>query len=328
MQDVLSSLFNIGPITNITAVTEGVLSTNNVFDADGSKYFLKNYKSMALNNIQHVHKAMDFFKINGLPVTMPIKTVKGDTVFFFNEDYYALFPYVDALKVYKNSATPEQAKELGTILAKMHKLSEKGIPHGFDAVIKKEKPLTERIDKITKIKKLIQEKPTLTTFDNTVLASLAIKEKLLVEQWDHYSSIDLAKDTLIHGDFHIENVFFNNSSQIIDIFDFDKVKIQYREAEILWCLLLSFCEKSFIQNVDQIGNFLKAYNELFKIDHARISNAVKLYYFGIFRSIWAEEEYYLKNNTRVAFIIETDLMRIEYLAKNIEEYIKFLLGFL
>jgi Ser/Thr protein kinase RdoA (MazF antagonist) len=137
-----------------------------------------------------------------------------------------------------------------------------------------------------------------------------------------YMNIKMTNKTLVHGDFHVENVIFSPDGKIKSVVDFDNVKVKFREAEVIWCLMISFFDSSFNQDLSLAKTFLRTYANEYPIEREDIQKALQLYLFGIIRSVWAEEDYYLHGNQRVKDIIVNDYNKVRFLSSNMASFLK------
>lgn len=309
-------LYNLTDILEYKPMKTGVGSQNHVLETENNKYFLKSYRKTDEEKVKIIHRAINFFYENQIPAIKPIKQTNGDDYFVHEEQLFALFPFENGHTVTRQSLNIDQSKSLGEVLAKMNLATQNGIPEEFNSLIKPVKDLNTRKDKVEKVKEHILGLTNPDEFDRYVLKLIDLKQELINKHWEEYSKISLPINCLIHGDFHCQNVLFEGDF-VKHILDFDNARCDSREEELVRCMNLTFFEYNFEEkNFESARAFLETYNNLYPITFDNFVKANKLFYFGQFRSVWAEEWYYFNNNLRVKPIIENNYDRLLFLSEN------------
>ena len=96
-------------------VNKGFLSENHIFQGD-NKYFLKRYRFDKQDRIEEIHSAKRYFADGGIPVILPITNTKGNTLFFFENGYFALFPFVSDIQLERGYLTDTAVISFGEML--------------------------------------------------------------------------------------------------------------------------------------------------------------------------------------------------------------------
>ncbi|HSX38974.1 MAG TPA: phosphotransferase [Candidatus Saccharimonadales bacterium] len=330
MQQLLEQItqnYKIEPIQSIEPVQVGIMAVNHILHTANHKYFLKSYRHATPEAISKVHQVMNYFSENGVAAVLPIKLKTGQTYFVHENVVNAVFPFVTGQVIKRETLNLDQAKVLGESLANIHLTTKDGIPTKFKDLVKIKKSQETRAQNNQNIQKIIVDIPNRTEFDNHMLELVKLKAKLLEQHWDTYSKMELPNNALIHGDFHCENVMFDEN-KITHILDFDNTRIDSREWELARSMFLTFFESSFADHhIESAKYYIKAYASLYPFNFEDFSNAIKFYFFGLFRTVWAEEDYYKNNNYKVKPILSTWYLKLEYLNTNLESFISNLINF-
>ena len=312
----LAKQYLIGSISEYKAMYSGYVGDNLILTSSlNKKYFLKKY-SETLEGVATIHKIISLLKERGASILLPIMSASGSDFFIFEEGIYALFPFID-LPQYKRGSSdiPDDAIiSMGKSLAKIH-LSAKDIKIDTLRVYKKKKDdfkttlptlglaLEEMIDSSNK---------------DRVSNLLALKAELFNKFKD--INIDLDHIQLGHGDYHIENAFYDSIAKDFIVFDFDKAMYLPIGLELFKSAFVSF-----YGNEQYIKIYIKAYAESNKnIDLAYVLNSWKYFIKENVSSIWTLKEILVKKNYKALDFIDSELWRVEFISKKYNELSDFI----
>ncbi len=329
MQDLLTHINTIYGLSLAfhEKVAKGFLSENFILVGNGTKYFLKKYRFDNKERIEEVHLVKKYFADGGIPVILPIATTDRKTYFFFDNSYYALFPFITDKQLERKSLTDEAIASLGEMLGKIHLLGEKA-----DLPIKERfKPWNKEkaLSKIDAIEAELKKKFQLNDFDELALKSIETKKNLIASNVIHYEDFALPSDHLIHGDYLDHNVFFNDRDQVSYVFDFEKTDYSPRAYELFRSMTYSFLGgDTNDEDMAKAKLYLESYARIYPISKEELQRGLKLFYLKSIHAVWVEEEHYLKNNARVDEFLTSDFKRIEYLSQHYKKFEGELMGFL
>ena len=256
----------------------------------------------------------------GIPVVLPIKDKFGETFFEDNGQFYSLFPFVEGRSYSRENVTETALASAGALLARIHLLSRDGLPGIYlDKELKGDG--SKFAQEAEKIRIDLAEKEDLDKFDKEVLKAIHEKGKLLAESKIDENGLDLGKEHLIHGDYKLGNVFFDQDDQVKHLFDTEKTAICPRTFELARSLdLICFNEGFEKINFTKAKIFLRAYNVVYPVLADELADAFRLLYVRKVRSLWVPKEYY-KGNTRVAKILKAETFVTQYWAKHLDEFV-------
>lgn len=296
----------------------GVDSENFILTTTNGKYFVKPYKMQVVQHPATTHKFINLLASKQVPVIQPLVNFNGlDHATDSSGRIYAVFPFVSKIFIKRETATINQAKELGKFLLNLHAKIDN------DPKDLRFKKLFEVWDNqpidIPKILEVISQKNKKDDLDEKIEKRL--KEKLNSVRKSYTTDFD--SKTLIHGDYHIENVFFNETGGVELVYDFDHVRFDSRAWEIVWCLFVSFFETSCEKSLDEATAFFKAAVGNGKITKVEIEKAFERYFNYISTYTPYERLYYLDGKKSLKSIIQNDLNRVEFLKKNFGDFVGF-----
>ncbi len=326
LQQTIIALYGVGPLSHISNVEGGFLSHNISFeDSHGDRYFLKQYRKQLAPEVPSIHAVKKFFSNNNVPVILPIEHKDGKTYFECDGLTYAVFPFFDAgVQFTRDTITDTALESLGNMLAHIHTVG----AHTTLGVAERKKRFDKdkflaRFEKIMPIINAIEKK---TPFDELALEGMILKKKLVEKNELTEDDIGLAYDTLIHGDFHNYNVFFDSEGKITAVFDFEKTSRAPRVFELIRAIDFICFEGSFeLENFRKARIFLNAYREKYPVSKEEFKKGMLMYYLTQMHSLWIEEVHYVNGSNRVDQFLSNKLTALTYLKDNLDEYCEKLL---
>lgn len=316
--DKINSLYNL-QLHSAEKVTKGFLSANHILHSDSKKYFLKRYRFDNKERIEEVHSVKKYFANGGIPVVLPITNAEGNTFFFSNDGYFALFSYISDKQLERRSLTDTAIISLGETLGKIHllgKVCNLPIKERFKAW-NKEKSL-EKIEAIyTELKK--ETNPT--DFDKLALESIETKKRLIQENSIVCEDLKLPNDHLIHGDYLDHNVFFGLDDKVSFVFDFEKTDYSPRMYELFRSLMYSFLSGNVTkQELEKAKLYLNSYIAFYPTTKDELARGLKFFYLKLIHGVWVESEHYLNKSSRVDEFLLNDFQRIKYHSHHFDEF--------
>lgn len=314
----VNNVYNI-EVQSTEKVTRGFLSENHILYSKDKKYFLKRYRFDTQERIEEVHSTKKYFADGGIPVILPITNTEGNTFFYFDNGYFALFPFVLDSQPERGSLTNTEITSLGETLGRIHLLGKMS-----NLVIKERfKPWNKNklLEKIELVHKEIKKQTDITDFDRLALQSIETKKKLVENNLIVYEDLNLSADHLIHGDYLDQNVFFGIDDKVSYVFDFEKTDYSPRTYELFRSLMYTFLSGDITE--EEIGKaklYLNAYLSIYPTTKDELTRGLKLFYLKSIHGMWVETEHYLNKSNRVDIFLLHDFRRIQYLSNNLKTF--------
>lgn len=152
-----------------------------------------------------------------------------------------------------------------------------------------------------------------------MLAFLTKKLELVQAASHDTFNFGIRFDHLIHGDLHHLNIFFDAEESVSHVFDFERVMVGDRIADLLYTIFLSFLDTAVIddENFQCIKSFLNGYQKNYPLTHAELEDRLHWFYWNeIVMMLWIETNYYLRNETRSNEYLPHRKRRLEYISSN------------
>ena len=314
--DLVENHYDLGLVQDVYEVFGGY--TNRSFgvicnkNGVSSEYFIRKYKAEALDeDVILEHKLIMYAIEHGFTEAPCIfATNDGATFVKIREIFdgkpkdriFSVYEYLTGKDEYTwidNESTPEELKNLGALLARLHHCT-----RNFDPghIIKAE----PKIELLFPDMKRIFTRLAAQSLDTKFHGYFGICLPRLMDAIDRniISAEDYAQmpQTPIHGDFHAGNVKFDKGN-VVGLFDFDWSKIDVRLFDI--CLGLVYCCSSWHVATDgqmrlnDCRHFLEGYNGaldnsgLQKLNEAEKNNFAKMMTTAaIYLVYWCTELWY------------------------------------
>jgi Ser/Thr protein kinase RdoA (MazF antagonist) len=307
--------YTIGTVNNIEEINKGLLTKNFKVISSQGEYFLKQHREEVDESaLYYIESVESFFSEHGIPVLKPITSLSKMNHFSFNGGVYTIYPYkggyadIDRDKINDNCII-----SMASMLARMHRVgsnSDKLFQSKFDKFWNTDKALS----KLRDIRTIIRPS---TAFDELAIKMIDLKIDYL-ENNKLLSAVELVKnDTLIHGDYHDQNLFFSKDDKIDWIFDFEKSGYGSGVFELVRSVLLVCFNHNFDHdNFRKAALYLNTYNQYNKLSLSDIQNSTRAFILKSMHSTWIESEHYLKQNYILDDLLEKQFSNLLYFKQN------------
>lgn len=301
------------------------LTSENIIIADEqeNKYFIKIFhRKRDIDQIQDIGDVKQYFASQGVPVIESLRNKHGNKIGYSKGKFFKVRPFIN--KVELNSLPSDKAvRSMGEVLARIH-LAGKGQTHLTSRKIER-----WDIDKFLKqastLLYIISEIPHKTEYDHTALEFLQLKIDLASDCKIKFEDLQLSEDTLCHGDFHVQNVFFDHNDNVIYVFDFERAFkgspfAELARAMLFICFDLNIPELNNISDVNfnRAKSFLGSYYQLNPFSIEDLQKGLQWFYWSMLVcSTWPLEKHYLENSSHADVFVPKRLNRLKYISQNL-----------
>ncbi len=229
----------------------------------------------------------------------PILSKRNKKHVKYKKKIYVLYPYLDLCVIKSEASKGRYSFNLGRLLGEMHTYSELNKSKYRNLRISKYFWDRERASVIfNKVSNILQRTKNKKLFDQVAFSMIEKKIAYIKRKAKRYS-LDTDNYILLHGDFNNENVFYDQSGDIVSIFDFEKSTVGSLSYEIINALVISFFSSYKNKNFNRAKWFLDGYQSVRNIDKTQLKASLEFFTAGLFYTTLFEEEKYLKNNDRL-----------------------------
>lgn len=300
---------NLGKIEEINQINEGIINNNFFIKTNKGKFFLKIYSNdLSISKIEHIKEIENFMFNNNIPA---IKSIIND-----NEHKISIYPFMDSNR--SHDYNDKDYFLIGQMLAKIHKAS-------FNIDLPRKLKKYEHENKSTKnnSKKNIKYIEIINNKHNPSETDLIYKEYL--EKKLKYSNNfeykkEIQNNTLIHGDYHPGNLFFNKKkTEIIGICDWEKSIYGLRNYDFAKAYLnLSF--GSGEENINiclDIKRYLtNGYRRILELSNEEIEDGIKLRIRDYLFDSSLEDRYLIHNDDRSNKFVKNWIRILDYFCQD------------
>lgn len=303
----ICSEYDIGEYIAINKIDQGVLNDNYFLETTTGKYFIKSVREKARGGLKTIYGIEFFMKNRGIPAVAMLETKSGDIFITENLEVYTLYHFIEGDK--SGGYTEQDYRNMGEMLGKIHQVGNGDVSEVPD--LKQFKRPDDQIilERLKSYKDLINNKADQDETDKKFLEYIDLK---LVTA-PKIKPSDLPNDTLIHGDYHPENLLIDeNTREIIGVCDWEKAEFGPRAYELARALLYS-CFSDGYQYEDALRfskQFVDGYVSVYPMSKEEIMGGLNMRIHRTALSAWIEEKYYKARDDRANKFIghEIDLI--------------------
>jgi Ser/Thr protein kinase RdoA (MazF antagonist) len=332
MSDLVSQiqdLYNFKDI-KLDKLDEGFVGLNHILYHSGDKYFFKMIPIRHLSDesrIQEICSVYDLMCENDIPVELPIPNISGQKYSLIGDTFCMLFKMVEGTK-FENlephtiqNAFDSSAQNLANIhlagsklpLLNIKKSGAKKIENSF-------------LEKLDEIEQIIKVKSTLDSLDVDSLE--LIKWKRILFAKGLFIIPEEKKTTIIHGDFHRENLLFDTEGNITKIFDWDATVISANSWEVVYAMMkVCFYDKFENYDTNIAKAFLSQYSNIFPFSAQDLRDGFHYWMSWECLFIWSLRNHYLHNQSIPERFIIAGTAKLKFLSENLDDLLSDLSSF-
>lgn len=315
----LAELFPIGVVCNMRFVHGGLLCQNFLVEAEQGTFFLKQYRKQTSAWVYEIKFAEEFFADNDIQVILPFKDESGRAAFWYDDNWYSLFPFVEGIQKASDALSPHHIESMARLLAKMH--------HAGMHFSGREMPLLKLWDRgrflldYVEIMRRLNAVPDADDMDRLFRSTLERKYQFVMRNNMRPDDFDLPRNCLLHGDFQHGNVFFDQTGTVTAVFDFEKTCLGPRAFELVRALMITNFDHGFdADDFDRARLFLRVYQEHFPISFEEFFKGMHVYSIDLAHVLWMEAKRYLKGLKQYDDIYRSHAMRTAHLGQDIRAF--------
>ncbi len=304
----ICSEYCIGNYVSVNRIPQGVLNDNYVIETSTGKYFIKSVREKVKDKLKTIFEVESLMKSRGIPAVAMLKTKSGDIAIVSKKEVYSLYPFIEGDKNGKYLAL--DYKNMGEMLAKIHLAGRDNISD-VPGLKQFKRPADEVVlEKLKGHRDQIINNSNQDGMDEQFLDYIDFK--LLTAP--KVKSSELPNDTLIHGDYHPENLLLDkNSRKIIGVCDWEKSEFGPRAYELARSLLYSCFSDGYKldQALTDSKSFCEGYLSVYPMKKEEIMDGLKMRIHRMVLSSWLEEKYYKEKDSRANHFVGHEMGLLE-----------------
>ncbi|MBU0646067.1 phosphotransferase [Patescibacteria group bacterium] len=318
----LNDLFELGAVKQFKLFEGGYMCQNYDLVSERGHFFLKQYRHRFSHRVSEMKKAERFFAERGFPVILPINDRHGRDTFWFQGNWYSLFPFIEAQSPKAHQLTPAIFESLAAMLAQMHQV---GLELDFSGSFYQLHLWNSDAFELEyiELEQTLLAREQLNDLDREMLANLRLKRDIISRNKLKPSGFPLSNDRLLHGDFIYQNTFVDEQGAISHIYDFEKVCLGPRAYDLARAILINCFDDGWTdKNFQQARIFLNAYRQIYPIDQEEFLSGLKMYLIHITHMTWMEAKYILFGSRDYLRVYQANMSRIKHLSGHELDFVR------
>lgn len=307
----LDNLYGIGAVRGLSLVHGGYMSRNFRLETDQGIFFLKQYRNRISTVIHEIKYAEQFFAEHGLPVITPVMDRFSRPAFWFDENWYSVFPFVDGRSPLSEELTDAQAEALGATLARFHVAGVRFDQRHFQSL-----PLWDHRRfhlEYVELREALLNEPVAGDFGPRVLDLLERKRAFVESNRYQPRDMPLAYTCLLHGDYLPANTFMRGNV-VTHVFDLEKIAIGPRAYELARSLLITCFDAGWDERrIATARAFLRGYQAVFPVLFDEFVSGMRAYAVSMIHMTWMEARLVLYGDKAFLPLYERHARRVEML---------------
>lgn len=309
----------------------GGLSAENYFALvdNAQQIVIKKYKNKTDEQIKKIEYVINTVKSLDISVPLFIKNIENKTYTYINNNYYALYHKAYGKVLHGSELDQRALTSVAENLAKLHKIKSKLELKTTTDIL----PLYHDVhDQALIVENLIAQNTKGREIDNIARKLISLKLDILsnfVRQAEFKEQLLSPHNlVLVHGDFHNENLLFNDEHKLVIMLDFEESHYGHATEDILHFMQLACFNSGYCKsNIDIAKFFLKQYIAHNIISSRHIELGGHLYLYRIASSFFLEKKLFTSGCEELAHFLQRDLKNLEYLRDHVDELVANLLDF-
>jgi Ser/Thr protein kinase RdoA (MazF antagonist) len=283
--------WRLEPVGDITATALGTMNETFVVTTPVRRLVLRRHRRTDRSVVEREHDVIGRARDHGIPAPAAIPTPAGDRVVDHAGRLYSLFSYAPGRQVARDDLTPQHARSMGEMLARVHLALEDS---AFAPSPVPDRPSREdTLRRLADIVEVIERHPDPGPQEQWALQRLRSRERWLRSGADPVPPApDPEPLELIHGDYQESNLFFTGSA-VAAVIDWDKAEPAHPADEIVRATYLSLHLAE-----SRCAAFLAGYRAIRAVGADLLDRAAARYAFGQAHGLWLYETIYLRGDDR------------------------------
>jgi len=307
--------YSLGNLKDFNLILVGVSSENYRIQTSQGLFFLKKHRKEASKRLKSIERIEHLFNSHGFPIVCPIMNKAGKYYSIHENNYFVVYPFISG-KSFKNGQAPLNAfSKLGVLLANIHLLTKGGIKESYADVKVYFMPFNPEqiLEYINKHLDRISHLDKKSAYDLQAEKGLFLKRDMITKFAPQFKKISFDKFNLGHGDYHLENIFFDPQQNISAVFDLDMAGPMPRMYELVRSIMISCFAHVYAEDrIIQAEAFIKAYYEKYPFEKDDFKKGMDTFYFKTF-STWRERAHYEESDNRTDDEYPLTIESIKYL---------------
>jgi Ser/Thr protein kinase RdoA (MazF antagonist) len=292
--------YGIADALSFRPLDEGLLNRSFVVTTGAGPFFLKQYLEQAPRQIRAQHAATAALAAAGLPVVPPLRDPAGHTLARRGTHLFALYPWVEGEHRPGLALTPDQAQDLGALLARLHLALGAILGPVEQPLFHVSASAQEARGTARRLLGLLRGRSVREGIDD--LAEFRLTERMvLLRALAHRRPRPESRLTVghVHGDFHGLNVLYGPLGAIRAVVDWDRLSVHPYCEELVRSALIFFVDpRDGRLDLERVFRYVHGYLEVFPALGPEMPTAVHRLWWERLTDFWMLRWRYERDDDR------------------------------
>ncbi len=315
----LQKSFKLPDLQIVNEINSGMQTKNWIVISNGFKFVLKQHRTNNISEIEKVNQAVRMFECK-LPVVSAL-VIEEQSVVEFEDNAYSLYLYKDGKIFNRGSVSICALVNSAKFLAQLHFYGQKKYID-IDLPCANTDLRKYFSEDLNHLKQIVETKRAQALLDSQAWSLIELQEQLALN-YQIPSYYHLQPNHFTHGDFHDQNLIFDDYGNINAVIDFEEAKYGFRLVEVVRSMLIMCLGGGYNKlNLMQAVTYLRTYYSCYQFSREELIEAIDFVYTKRLYSLWALKQIYLHNNRKVEKLLPETYTHLISLSQNLPLYKK------
>lgn len=302
----------------------GLSSRNQIVHAGSQQFVLKSCPHDSSQRLDRIALASRLLRSLDVPAVEVVQTVDSATHFTLGRLAFILTRRCTGRLLHEPSLSMAALESAASMLTRLHIPAERCAGEGW-LQTPREGTQEETIRQASDLLRAIRTNRE-TPAGRAAGELIELKMAVLSEGCRVLKSRDMLTHCLVHGDFHNENVLYDETDKISCLLDLESVHIGDPMEDITLFISLACCNTGFwSRNITMAKAFLNAYRRVLPLPPEVIVNGFVDYLRVLASSYFLERQVLHKDDPTIINMLLRDIRRIIYLRQHLFDFLSALL---
>jgi Ser/Thr protein kinase RdoA (MazF antagonist) len=293
----------------------GLSAANEYLFADEQGFVLKQYRASDIVTVQRIELVTAHLASAAIAVVQAIAGADGQRHFWDQGRIYALFPRIFGFIRHQDRLTDYALFQAGANLAQIHSL----IPPFLRDIAPSLEGREAQETTDAALWAAITKHPVDKKIDEDARALLRLKDDIIRHQ-SGCLELPRQRQTLVHGDYHNENLLFGLDDSLVAVLDLELTSINDYMIDLMSFIHLGCCNSGYEEhNLQKAAAFMAGYRSLRDLDEEDFCRGMQLFIKRMALSRFIEREVYFAQRQTMGPLLSRDLWRLRHLQTHAHE---------
>jgi len=299
----------------------GGISGENYFAIanDKEEVVIKYYRHTDIRKIKKIENTLGIMKAVSIPVPKLITNLEGNQHTYLDNSYLSIYSKIEGKIIHGTEFNDISLSNTASYLSKIH-----SAPFSSDLELLTTSKTIRPFSTVEYNAKQLLDSPKIKIKDQKIKSTIKNLIEIKLQILNKFVNQNLEKNLLpcnwlIHGDFHNQNLLFDEENNLKGILDFENAHLGHPTEDIMHFISLACCNTGYQgKNLEKASFFLQQYLSNKQISVQELELGWYMYLYHISSSFFLEEQLLSSVSDDLAPFIERDIKNLGHLYSNME----------